>query len=71
MTDRINALTVVLDHDYREDDIEPLIQAIAQLRGVLRVKAHVADPSNAVAQSRADEKWRQRLYDLLALDTGR
>ncbi|KKL47628.1 hypothetical protein LCGC14_2333650 [marine sediment metagenome] len=43
MTDRINALTVVLDHDYRDDDIESMILAIMQFRGVLAVKANVAE----------------------------
>ena len=36
MTDRIHALTVVLDEDMRIDDAEPLVQAIRMMR-------HVAD----------------------------
>ncbi len=38
MTDRIRTLTVVLDHDYREDDDAALIvSAIKMVRGVDRV----------------------------------
>lgn len=37
MTDRIKALTVVLDKDYREDDVEAIITSIKMTRGVLSV----------------------------------
>ena len=34
MTDRIRTLTVVLDADYRDDDLESLLTAIKMVRGV-------------------------------------
>lgn len=37
MTDRIRTLTVVLDDDYRDDDMEVLKQSIGMLRGVSHV----------------------------------
>lgn len=40
MSDRYFALTVVLEQDIRDDDAEPLIAAIRQMRGV----ADVASP---------------------------
>lgn len=43
MTDRFNALTVVLEKDIREDDAQALLSAIGQLRGVLTVSGNVAD----------------------------
>ena len=43
MTDRYNALTVVMEKDMRDDDAEALIAAIRQLRGVLSVSGNVAD----------------------------
>jgi len=36
MTDRIRTITVILDHDYRDDDLEPLLN-------VFRCIKHVAD----------------------------
>lgn len=33
MTDRFHTLTVVLEHDMRDDDAQALISAIGQLRG--------------------------------------
>ena len=37
MTDRYNALIVVLEGNVRDDDAEPLLAAIRQLCGVLSV----------------------------------
>jgi len=65
MTDRINALTVALDRDIREDDIAPLITAIQQLRGVCGVATHVVGMEDYAAQSRADLEWRKKIFALL------
>lgn len=34
MTDRIAYLSVVLDGDYRDDDVKPIVKAIKMIRGV-------------------------------------
>lgn len=44
MTDRINALTVTLTDNMRDDDCAGLIQAIQRLRGVEDVQPHVTHP---------------------------
>ena len=44
MTDRINAIVVILEKDMREDDAEPLLNAIRTMRGVLDVRTNIADP---------------------------
>lgn len=46
MTDRVNALVVVLDKDIRTDDVESLIEAIKHFRGVLSVFNNIADASS-------------------------
>lgn len=38
MTDRVATLTVILDKEYRVDDIESIIDAIQMVKGVHRVK---------------------------------
>lgn len=68
MTDRINALTVCLEQNIREDDIEPLLAAIRQLRGVLDVQPHVADMESYVAEQRARQELRDKLWELLKAD---
>lgn len=43
MSDRIRTLTVVLDADVRDDDCEPIINAIAMIKRVRSVTPHVSD----------------------------
>jgi len=68
MTDRIKSLTVILDKDYREDDIEVLEQAISQLRGVLKV---VKTPLNtftsedSINRERIKFELKEKLFEIL------
>lgn len=43
MTDRIHSITLVLDKDIRDDDVEPLLTACQQLRHVISVTENVSD----------------------------
>ena len=65
MTDRLNALTVVLDGNIRTDDAEALIAAIGQLRGVLSVTGNVADIDSHVAEQRVRHALEQKLFEVL------
>lgn len=53
VTDRVHALTVVLDRDIRTDDIEPLLTAISLLRGVASVASVRVDAGDYIARERA------------------
>lgn len=66
MTDRLHSLTVVLEHNYRDDDTEALILAIMQFQGVCAVKGNVADPESYMAESRAKMSLRKALFKVLA-----
>ena len=65
MTDRFNSLTVVLEHDVRDDDAEALLSAIRQLRGVLSVSGNVSDLTAHVAQLRAQQELSKKLWSVL------
>jgi len=65
MTDRFNILTVVLDHDIRNDDAEPILTAIKQLRGVLTVAGNVADPIAFMAEERARMMLIEKLVTII------
>jgi hypothetical protein len=65
MTDRFNALTVVLDRDIRDDDAQHIIDAIRCLRGVLSVKGEVADVNYCIAHERVAADLRSRLWRAL------
>jgi hypothetical protein len=70
MTDRINSLTVVLEHDIREDAVEPIVGAIKMIRHVQSVGLNVADLETHLAESRARDGWASLLYDFLYVATG-
>jgi hypothetical protein len=62
MSDRYNALVVVLEADLKDEDVHPLIEAIKQFRGVLTVKVHVSDMVSILAEERAKREIREKLY---------
>lgn len=56
MVNRIKALTVVLDEDYREDDCKPIIEAIRMIGPVLEVRPKVGSDRMAYHMAKADLK---------------
>lgn len=67
MTDRINALTVVLEEDVRVDDAEALISAIRHIRGVRSVRKHVASMEDHIALERARSDLARKLWEVLGV----
>ena len=65
MTDRIHALTVMLEEDVREDDIQELIRAIKCMRLVGDVQTHVTDISDAVSFMRVRRELGEKLWGVL------
>jgi hypothetical protein len=65
MSDRYNALTVVLDRDIRTDDAKALISAIRMIKGVLTVTPIVVDSTAVVAYDRARRELIDKLYEVL------
>ncbi|KKN11037.1 hypothetical protein LCGC14_1030680 [marine sediment metagenome] len=65
MTDRIHALTVVLERIVRSDDVQPTIAAIKELRNVADVKVHIADVATHAAETRARGHLTRKLYHAL------
>ena len=65
MSARIYALTVALEQDVREDDVQPLIDAIKQMRGVADVNAHVSDIAFRTALIRARRTLADALWKVL------
>ena len=65
MTDRVNALIVVLEQDLRIDDAEPVIDAIRHIKGVLTVDHQIVTSGNHVATVRAKAELQRRLWEVL------
>jgi hypothetical protein len=65
MTDRTRHLTVMLDGEYRLDDIEHLIKAIEMIKGVYKVEINVSNSSQWIAIEEAKRALRDKLWELL------
>jgi hypothetical protein len=65
MSDRYNYLTVVLEKDLKDEDAEPLIEAIKQFRGVLSVKPNVSDSEAWWATERIRKELTEKLWKVL------
>ncbi len=65
MTDRINALTVVLENDIRTDDADLLVNAISMIKGVISVEKNVSDSESYIASERARMKLGTKLWEVI------
>ena len=65
MTDRVHSITLVLDKDIREDDVEPLLTACAMLKCVIKVKTNVSNPTSLMAEARARHDLQVKVLDAL------
>jgi hypothetical protein len=65
MTDRIKGFTVILEKDYRIDDIETIQKAIAMIKGVVGVQPVISQPSDFLAEQRVKNKIREDLYEFI------
>ncbi len=61
MTDRFAAFTVILEENMREDDAQPLMDAIRHLRGVISVKGNVVDIDLSIAEARIRRELKAKL----------
>lgn len=61
-------LFLALEKDIRDDDIESLITAIKQLRGVAEVKTRIADPTDFVQRSRLKREFIDKFLEILNSD---
>lgn len=59
---------MTLDENIRIDDVQPILNAIRQLRHVVSVDPVVSDVSDLIAQVRADSVWKDKLIDLIRGD---
>lgn len=65
MTDRISYLTVVLDKEYRDDDVECIVNAIQMVKGVADVGLNVANPSDYTARTLVRLDLTKKIWDAL------
>jgi hypothetical protein len=67
MTARLKGLIVTLDHDIREDDIEPIVQAIRLIRCVASVAGIESNSEDHMARQRVRSELAEGINEV-ALD---
>lgn len=65
MSDRINAFTIVLDKDIKNEDVQDLLTALKMLKGVISVTPNVADISDHIAQMRERARINHELIKII------
>lgn len=65
MSDRVKGLTVVLDGDYREEDIEMIKELILQIKGVKTVKESIVNVDDLINRARITIEIKEKIYDFL------
>ena len=65
MSDRVKGLTVVLDKDYREEDIEMIKELILQIKGVSTVKESIVNADDLINRARITIEIKEKIYDFL------
>ena len=65
MSDRINALTVVLEKDMKDEDVRQVVQAIKMIKNVLKVKTNIVDINSYCAEQRVRAELHKSLFAVL------
>jgi hypothetical protein len=67
MTDRIRTLTVtvILDRDYRDDDVQNIVTAIGMVRGVESATPHVVTGADLMNREVARGEIRREIMQAL------
>lgn len=60
-----NALTVILERDISDEQMEMMTAAISMLRGVLRVMPGEVGSADMIAEMRAKHELRRKLFEVL------
>lgn len=63
MTDRIRHVTVTLDRDYRDDDVETILGAIKMIKGVAKVTTKVVDVPDLLARAAVAADIEGKVYE--------
>lgn len=65
MTDRIKGFYVSLDRDYREDDVQEIINAVNMIKGVQNTSMSVVNSDDWMNRSRIGYEFQSKILDAL------
>lgn len=62
MTDRVGAITVILEKDWRADDAMAVINALKMIRGVADAVPEVTSVTDAIARVRVRREMIDKIF---------
>jgi hypothetical protein len=65
MTDRVKGFTVTLDKDYRDDDVEAILNAVRMIHGVAHVEPSIVTSEDHMNRQVIRHELRKKLYKAL------
>ncbi len=68
MTDRFKGFLVTLDRDIREDDAQPILEALKMIKGVLKVTPYITGMEDYMLGERAKVEICQKMHKFICED---
>jgi len=65
MTDRVKGFTVTLERDFRDDDVEVILNAIKMIRGVAKVEPSLVIDEDHMIRERLKWELREKFYNFM------
>jgi hypothetical protein len=62
VTDRVGAITVILEKDWRADDVQAVINALKMIRGVADAMPEVTSVTDAIARVRVRREMIDKIF---------
>ena len=64
MTARAKGLTVALNKDMREDDVQSVVLAIMQMRHVESVELNITNPDDYINRAHVRNEIKEKVFEL-------
>ena len=64
MTERLKGCWVAFDRDIREDDVQPIVDAISMIKGVIAVECSTDEPADWMARQRIKNELLDKIINV-------
>ncbi len=65
MSNRIKGFTIALDRDYREEAAEQIENAIAMIKGVVKVTEHIVTAEDFFAETKVKRELLEKIWNVV------
>ena len=65
MTDRIKGMTITLDADIREDDVQAIVNAMKMIKGVVHVEPSIVTVEDHINREMIRYEFKHKLFNFV------